>query len=83
MIDFHVIIAKIENGRMGVFPTDAVGNSVYEEINLVRGYQRNRSRRIYVGEIWIHHRLIVFEFWEKRYETLQNCLKSALKSKFL
>ena len=31
---------------MGVFPTHAVGNGVYEEINLVRGYQRNDQKHI-------------------------------------
>ena len=74
---------------MGVFPTHAVENGVYEEINLVRGYQikemiKNTSHEMYIREkIWIHHRLIVFELQDKRYKTLENCLKSALKSKFL
>ena len=31
---------------MGVLPTHVVGNGVYEEINLVRGYQRNDQKYI-------------------------------------
>ena len=39
-------MSKIENGRMGVFPPHAVGNGLYEEIDLVRGYQRNYQKYI-------------------------------------
>ena len=67
VIDFHVIIVKIRKRQNGVFPTHAVGNGVYEEINLVRGNQRNTSHEKYIREkIWIHHRLIIFELRDKR-----------------
>ena len=67
-------MSKIENGRMGVFPIHAVGNGVDEEINLVRGYQRNDQKYITrdvhpredLDQIWIHHRLIIIELRDER-----------------
>ena len=50
-----------------VFPKHAVGTGVHEEINFVHGDQNAQDVRQREGyEIWIHHRLIVFQLQDKR-----------------